>query len=60
MNRTRVAGLVLTVGGVVGYLVGLATPYPGRAFSVTAVIVGITLASIGGGGDHSDDGEVAS
>lgn len=55
MNRTRAAGLALTVGGVAGYLAGLATPYPGRAFSLTAVMVGITLAAIGTGGD----GEVA-
>lgn len=49
MNRTRAAGLALTAGGVAGYLAGLVTPYPGRAFSVTAVIVGITLASLGSG-----------
>ena len=62
MNRIRATGLVLTVGGVAGYLVGLATPYPGRAFSVTAVMVGFTLASIGSGGSSSDadEAEVAS
>lgn len=54
MNRTRSAGVVLTAAGVAGYLAGVATPYPGRAFTVTAVIVGITLASIGGSG--VDDG----
>ncbi|SEW12832.1 hypothetical protein [Halobacterium jilantaiense] len=53
MNRIRAAGVVLTIGGVAGYLAGLATPYPGRAFSVTAVMVGVTLAAIGtdGGGE---------
>jgi hypothetical protein len=51
MNRIRAAGVTLTAGGVAAYLAGLATPYPGRAFSVTAVIVGITLASVGGGGE---------
>jgi hypothetical protein len=57
MNRTRAAGLLLTLGGVAGYLAGLATPYPGRAFSLTAVIVGVTLASIGdgSGGSRRDD-----
>ena len=57
MNRTRATGLVLTIGGVAGYLAGLTTPYPGRAFSVTAVMVGVTLAAIGNGGDgrHADD-----
>jgi len=54
MNRTRAAGLVLTLGGTAGYLAGLAAPYPGRAFSVTAVILGITLTAIGSGGDGAD------
>jgi hypothetical protein len=59
MDRTRTAGVALTGAGVAGYLAGLATPYPGRAFSVTAVTVGITLASIGDSGrsDDGDDGE---
>ncbi|AHG02689.1 hypothetical protein HALDL1_02920 [Halobacterium sp. DL1] len=48
MDRLRALGLAVTAVGVAGYAVGTATPYPGRAFSVTAVIVGITLASIGG------------
>jgi len=52
MNRIRAAGLALTLGGVAGYLAGVATPYPGRAFSVTAVMVGVTLAAIG-----TDSGE---
>jgi hypothetical protein len=45
----RALGLAVTAAGVgvAGYLAGIATAYPGRAFSVTAVIVGITLASIG-------------
>lgn len=41
------AGLVLTVVGLVGYGAGILTSYPGRAFSVVAVMVGITLLSIG-------------
>lgn len=49
MHRLRVAGVTATVGGVLGYVVGVAVPYPGRAFSVTAVIVGITLLSISAG-----------
>ncbi|MDH5020474.1 hypothetical protein [Halobacterium rubrum] len=57
MNRTRSAGVALTAAGVAGYLAGVATPYPGRAFTVTAVIVGITLASIGGDGRDEGDRE---
>lgn len=40
-------GLLLTVGGVAAYLVGVAAPFPGRAFSVTAVMVGVTLLAVG-------------
>jgi hypothetical protein len=46
MNRLVTAGGVLTALGVVGYVVGVTTPYPGRAFSVTGVMVGVTLLSI--------------
>lgn len=49
MDRTQTVGVVLAVAGVVGYLVGLAAPYTGRAFSVTAAMVGLTLLAVGGG-----------
>ncbi|WP_435178695.1 hypothetical protein [Halorussus sp. AFM4] len=51
MNPSLAAGAALTVAGVVGYLVGVVEPYPGRAFSVTAVMVGVTLLAIGRGGE---------
>ncbi len=57
MDRTFAAGLALTVGGTIGYAVGvagdlgLAPAYPGRAFSVTGVMVGLTLLAIGMGGE---------
>jgi hypothetical protein len=55
MNRTLASGIALTGLGVVGYALGvvvgasvaLVDPYPGRAFSVTGIMVGITLLSIG-------------
>ena len=47
MNAAMAAGLALTLAGVVGYVVGLTVPYPGRAFSVTGVMVGITLLAVG-------------
>lgn len=53
MNTARTGGAVLTVAGVAGYLAGLAAPYPGRAFSVTGVMVGITLLAIGSAGGES-------
>jgi len=48
MTRVRTAGIAVTTLGVVGYGVGTLVAYPGRAFSVTAVMVGITLWAIGG------------
>ena len=47
MNRALAAGVALTLVGLVGYVVGIAVAYPGRAFSVTGVMVGITLLAIG-------------
>jgi hypothetical protein len=49
MNRLRTAGIALTVAGLVGYAVGIAAAYPGRAASVVGVMVGITLWAIGEG-----------
>jgi len=47
MDRTFLAGTGLTVVGVCGYVVGVLVAYPGRAFSLTALMLGITLAAIG-------------
>jgi len=47
MNRTMGAGVALTAGGIAAYVLGVAVAYPGRSFSVTAVMVGFTLAAIG-------------
>jgi len=46
MNRLSLAGIALSVLGIAGYAVGIAVAYPGRAFSVTAIMVGITLFAI--------------
>lgn len=47
MNYLRTIGIVLTVLGVVGYVVGTVEAYPGRSASVIGVMVGITFYSIG-------------
>ncbi|WP_336362928.1 hypothetical protein [Halalkalicoccus salilacus] len=47
MNHTFGLGLGLTAGALVGYAVGVSVSYPGRAFSVTVVMIGITLAAVG-------------
>lgn len=46
MNRVRGAGIVLTVVGLAGYVLGITTDYPGRGFSVTLLMVGITLIAV--------------
>ncbi|MFC7080366.1 hypothetical protein [Halorussus caseinilyticus] len=53
MDTALVAGGALTAAGLVGYVAGLTSPYPGRAFSVTGVMVGITLLAIGYGGESA-------
>ncbi|MFD1635025.1 hypothetical protein ACOZ4L_04710 [Haloplanus ruber] len=49
MDRAFRVGAALSVIGVCGYLVGVAVPFPGRAFSITAVMVGVTLVAVGEG-----------
>jgi hypothetical protein len=49
MDRTFLTGVVLSVGGLCGYVAGTVVAYPGRAFSITAIMVGVTLGAIG---DH--------
>lgn len=52
MNRTLAFGAGLTAAGALGYAAGVVRPYPGRAFAVTAVMVGVTLLAVGrAGGD---------
>ena len=48
MNRFVLVGTLLTVAGLVGYVVGIQVPYPGRAFSITALMVGVSLLALGG------------
>jgi hypothetical protein len=49
MNRTFALGAALTGLGIVGYGLGTAVVYPGRAFSVTALMVGVALLAVGYG-----------
>jgi len=43
VNRLAIAGGLSLAGGVVGYAAGVAAAYSGRAFSVTAMTIGVTL-----------------
>lgn len=51
MDRLQALGVVLSVLGVAGYLVALWAAYPGRAFTITSFMVGVTLIAMGGGPD---------
>lgn len=46
MNWATLAGLGLFTVGLVGYTAGVSIEYPGRSFSITAIMVGLTLALI--------------
>ncbi|MFC6988833.1 hypothetical protein ACFQJD_09165 [Haloplanus sp. GCM10025708] len=50
MNRTFGLGVGLSAVSLAGYVVGMLVTYPGRAFAITALMVGITLVAIGGAG----------
>jgi hypothetical protein len=46
MTHVGWIGVALTLFGLAGYATGIAIEYPGRAFAVTAVMIGLTLAAI--------------
>ena len=46
MVRETLIGGGLLVVGFIGYVVGIYVAYPGRAFSLTAIMVGVTLIAI--------------
>jgi hypothetical protein len=47
MQPVAVLGASCSALALVGYGIGLATPYPGRAFTLTGLMVGITLFIVG-------------
>jgi len=48
MNAPFAVGAALTVVGVAAYVVGVARPFPGRSFSVAAVMIGVSLLAVSG------------
>jgi hypothetical protein len=48
MDRTRAAGVAVTALALVGYVVGVLAPYPGRSAALTGLIVGPALWAVGG------------
>lgn len=47
MQLVALAGAGCTLLSAVGYAVGIHQPFPGRAFTVTGLMVGISLFVIG-------------
>jgi hypothetical protein len=47
MDAVHASGVALTALGTVGYVAGVVAPYPGRALSLTGVMVGLTLWAVG-------------
>ena len=46
MARETAVGGGLTIAGIVGYVVGIFVAYPGRAFSLTAIMAGLALLAV--------------
>lgn len=49
MNRTVAAGAALTAASALGYVVGVLAAYPGRAFALSGLMVGITVVAVSAG-----------
>ncbi|MBX0324596.1 hypothetical protein EGH21_16325 [Halomicroarcula sp. F13] len=47
MQSVSLVGAALTVAGILGYALGVTTPYPGRSFSMTALMLGLTVLAVG-------------
>ena len=56
MDSAFVAGLIVTAIGIAGYAVGTTVAYQGRAFTLTAVMVGLTLVAIGTANGRGGEG----
>ena len=48
MDRLQVVGLGLSLVSLAAYVVALWVTYPGRSFSLTGLMVGLTLFAFGG------------
>lgn len=48
MDRLRALGALLAALSLVGYAAGTAVAYPGRSFSITLFMLGVTLIAVGG------------
>jgi hypothetical protein len=46
MTMQQLLGTLLIIAGLAGYISGVYIAYPGRAFSIAALMVGIVLTTI--------------
>lgn len=46
MDRSTITGIALILVGLLGYVAGIYVAYPGRAFSITVLMIGIALVEI--------------
>lgn len=56
MNTVSALGILLTIVGAAGYLTGVAVAYPGREFSLTALMFGVAVIAVARS-DVGEDGE---
>lgn len=47
MHRELVLGSLLLTGGLVGYVLGVVRPFPGRELTIPSIMLGLLLVSIG-------------
>lgn len=52
MDSVTLAGAGLTLLSTVGYAIGTVAQYPGRALTLTGVMVGLSLLAVGLAADH--------
>jgi len=53
MGLIRLSGVALAALSLVGYVLGVVVPYPGRELSITAFMTGVTLTAVGTTGEGS-------
>jgi hypothetical protein len=51
MNRLRVLGGGFSLLALAGYGLAIGVEYPGRAFTITLFMIGVTLVAVGGQND---------
>lgn len=48
MQRIGLVGVACTLIGLIGYALAVVEPYPGRELTLILILVGVTMAAVGG------------